>query len=323
MQLGFVSAIFPDLTLEEVIAFAADEGFACVELMCWPPGEADRRYAGVTHLDVTRLDEEQAGKVRDLVRKQNIAISALGYYPNPLDPNLEDRRVCLEHLKQVIAAAPRLDVRLVNTFVGRDPDRSVEANWPLFQEVWPDLVQYAEQEGVNLGIENCPMLFSIDEWPGGKNLAVSPAIWAAMFAGVSQPSLRTQFRPFSSGLAAHRLCPVHSGLRPADSPRPRQGHPDRPGPAVQFGNPWAWLAHAQAARPRGCGLGKAVFGADGCWLRGAGLHRSRRPGLRRLACRPPTLPAAEQALPRGVCILKSRPAPLRRTNVHAPMTKEC
>ena len=42
MQLGFVSAILPDLSLEEVLAFAADEGFACVELMCWPPGGADR-----------------------------------------------------------------------------------------------------------------------------------------------------------------------------------------------------------------------------------------------------------------------------------------
>src|SRR5437667_11435965 len=115
MQLGFVSAIFPDLTLEEVIAFAAEEGFGCVELMCWPPGGADRRYAGVTHVDVTRLDDEQAGRIRDLVREQGVAISGLGYYPNPLDPNPDNRLVFLEHLKKVIAAAPRLHVRLVNT----------------------------------------------------------------------------------------------------------------------------------------------------------------------------------------------------------------
>jgi sugar phosphate isomerase/epimerase len=195
MQLGFVSAIFPDFTLEEVIAFAADEGFACVELMCWPPGEADRRYAGVTHVDVTRLDEERAGRIRDLVRKQNIAISGLGYYPNPLDPNSENRQVYLEHLKKVITAAPRLDVRLVNTFIGRDPARSVEANWPLFQQTWPDLVQYAEQQGVNLAIENCPMLFSLDEWPGGKNLAVSPAIWEAMFQEIPSPHFGLNFDP--------------------------------------------------------------------------------------------------------------------------------
>src|SRR4029077_6347498 len=83
MQLGFVSAILPDLSLEEVFAFAADEGFDCVEVMCWPPGGADRRYAGVTHIDVTRLDNEDAGHIRDLVLKHGVAISGLGYYPNP------------------------------------------------------------------------------------------------------------------------------------------------------------------------------------------------------------------------------------------------
>lgn len=195
MQLGFVSAILPDLLLEDVLAFAADEEFGCVELMCWPPGEADRRYAGVTHVDVTRLDDDAVGRIRDLVRKQGVAISGLGYYPNPLDANPQNRRLFIEHLKKVIAAAPRLDVRLVNTFIGRDPAQSVAGNWPLFQQVWPDLVQYAEAEGVNLGIENCPMLFSYDEWPGGKNLAVSPAIWEAMFREIPSPHFGINFDP--------------------------------------------------------------------------------------------------------------------------------
>jgi sugar phosphate isomerase/epimerase len=195
MQLGFVSAIFPDLTLDEVIAFAADEGFGCVELMCWPAGGAERRYAGVTHVDVARLDEQQAGRIQDLVRRQGITISGLGYYPNPLDPNPENRRVFIEHLKKVISAAPRLAVRLVNTFVGRDPARSVKENWPLFQQVWPDLVQHAEAAGVNLAIENCPMLFSLDEWPGGKNLAVSPVIWEAMFGEIPSPHFGLNFDP--------------------------------------------------------------------------------------------------------------------------------
>jgi sugar phosphate isomerase/epimerase len=195
MQLGFVSAILGDLTLEEVVTFAADEGFGCVELMCWPPGGSDRRYAGVTHLDVTQLDDDRAGRIRDLVRKHGVRISGLGYYPNPLDPNPEHRRFVIDHLKKVISAAPRLEVRLVNTFIGRDPTRSPEANWPMFQEVWLDLVRHAELEGVNLGIENCPMLFSVDEWPGGKNLAVSPAIWQAMFQAIASPHLGLNFDP--------------------------------------------------------------------------------------------------------------------------------
>src|SRR5262245_37017073 len=157
MQLGFVSAILHDLSLDEVLAFAADEGFGCVELMCWPPGGADRRYAGVTHLDVTHFGDDEVGRARDLIARSGVTVSGLGYYPNPLDPDAGHRRVVIEHLKKVISAAPRLDVRLVNTFIGRDPARSVEANWPLLLQVWPDVVRHAEAEGVSLGIENCPM----------------------------------------------------------------------------------------------------------------------------------------------------------------------
>src|SRR5262249_22883257 len=193
MQLGFVSAILADLSLDDVLAFAAEEGFACVELMCWPPGGADRRYAGVTHLDVTRLDDEEVGRLRELIKRSGVAISGLGYYPNPLDPDPEHRRVCCEHLKKVISAAPRFDVRLVNTFSGRDPSRTVEGNWPLLLQVWPDLVRHAESAGVNLGIENCPMLFTQDEWPGGKNLATTPAIWQALFEALPSPHLGLNF----------------------------------------------------------------------------------------------------------------------------------
>src|ERR1700736_16183 len=138
MQLGFVSALFPDFTLDEVLAFAADEGFGCVELMCWPPGGADRRYAGVTHVDVTNLGDEQAGRIRDLVKRHGVAISGLGYYPNPLDPDAGHRRTVIDHLKKVISAGPRINVRQINTFIGRDPSKALEDNWALFMTVWKD-----------------------------------------------------------------------------------------------------------------------------------------------------------------------------------------
>jgi sugar phosphate isomerase/epimerase len=195
MQLGFVSAVLGDMCLEEVLAFAADEGFGCVELMCWPPGAKDRRYAGVSHIDVGRLGEEEAAHLRHLVHIHGVSISGLGYYPNPLDPDPEHGRAVIDHLKKVIHAAPRLDVRVVNTFIGRDPARSLDANWPHFREIWPDLVACAEAAGVNLAIENCPMLFSKDEWPGGKNLAVSPEIWAALFSAIPSPHFGLNFDP--------------------------------------------------------------------------------------------------------------------------------
>jgi sugar phosphate isomerase/epimerase len=195
MQLGFVSALFPELSLEEVLAFAAEEGFSCVELMCWPPGKADRRYAGVTHIDVLSLDDAAARRVLGLVEKYKVAISGLGYYPNPLHPDPERRAVVIEHLKKVISAGPKLNVRTVTTFIGRDPAKSLPDSWPLFQEVWPDIVRHAEAEGVNLGIENCPMLFSSDEWPGGANLAIAPAIWQGMFEEIPSPHFGLNFDP--------------------------------------------------------------------------------------------------------------------------------
>src|SRR5258708_2485516 len=121
MQLGFVSAILGELSLEEVLAFAAEEGFPCVELMCWPVGDGSRRYAGVTHVDVANFSEERTHHVRDLVRIHGVAISGLGYYPNPLDPDPAHRSVVGAHLKYVIRAASMLGIKVVNTFVGRDP----------------------------------------------------------------------------------------------------------------------------------------------------------------------------------------------------------
>ena len=195
MQLGFVSAILHDLTLEEVFAFARAEGFACVELMCWPPGAADRRYAGVTHVDVSDFTQEQAEQVQGLSAQYGVAVSGLGYYPNPLDPDPEHRALVIDHLKKVITAARMMSIPVVNTFVGRDPAKSVEENWPLFQQTWPDIVRHADEVGVNLAIENCPMLFSHDEWPGGKNLATSPYIWQAMFEEIKSPHLGLNFDP--------------------------------------------------------------------------------------------------------------------------------
>ncbi len=193
MQLGFVSAILGDLSLEQVLAFARDEGFACVELMCWPAGGANRRYAGVTHLDVDGLTEDKASAVRDLVRRYGVNVSGLGYYPNPLHPDPEHRRTVCAHLKKVIDAARLLGVGVVNTFIGRDANLTVEANWPRVREVWPDLVRHAESAGVKIGIENCPMLFTKDEWPGGHNLAVSPAVWTKLFEEL--PALGLNFDP--------------------------------------------------------------------------------------------------------------------------------
>lgn len=195
MQLGFVSAILPDLSLKEVVQFAGENGFDAVEVMCWPRGKAERRYAGVTHIDVTDLTQDEAVAIRVLFEEHGVEISGLGYYPNPLAPDTEAAQVYIDHIKELIRAADLLDVGVVNTFIGRDWKKSVEENWPRFMEVWPPLIDFAEEHDVKVGIENCPMAFTEDEWPGGKNLARSPKIWRRMFSDVPSDHFGLNYDP--------------------------------------------------------------------------------------------------------------------------------
>ncbi len=195
LQLGFVSAILPELSLDEVLGFASSAGFACVEVMCWPVGKAERRYAGVTHIDVAGFSPQQASEVHALVAKHKVTISALGYYPNPLTPDLHERATYVDHIKAVIDATAVLGLPTMNTFIGRDHTKSIQANWPAFKEVWPPIIAHAATKGVNVGIENCPMLFTDDEWPGGKNLAISPAVWRQMFIDIPDAHFGLNYDP--------------------------------------------------------------------------------------------------------------------------------
>jgi len=195
IQLGFVSAILPDLSLKEVVQFAGDNGFDAVEVMCWPRGKAERRYAGVTHIDVTDLTKDEAVAIKVLFEEHGVELSGLGYYPNPLAPDREAAQVYIDHIKELIRAADLLDVGVVNTFIGRDWTKSVEANWPRFMEVWPPIIDLAEEHDVKIGIENCPMAFTEDEWPGGKNLARSPKIWRRMFSDIDSDHFGLNYDP--------------------------------------------------------------------------------------------------------------------------------
>ncbi len=195
MKLGFVSALLPEQSLDWVLRFAAEAGYDCVEVLCWPVSKAERRYAGVTHLDAASFTQADAERVRKLCQETGVAISGLGYYPNPLSPNEAEARVAVEHLHAVIHAAATLGVSQVNSFIGRDWTRSVDDNWPRFLDVWRPLIALAEERKVRIGIENCPMFFTADEWPGGKNLAISPAVWRRMFQDIPSPNFGLNFDP--------------------------------------------------------------------------------------------------------------------------------
>jgi sugar phosphate isomerase/epimerase len=176
-----MTAAFPGKSLEEVASWAAENEFDTLELACWPVGKATRRYAGVTTIDVTDFDAAKAKEVQAILDNYGLSISSLGYYPNPLDPDPAMREEVIGHLKKVILAAEMLGVSIVGTFVGKDKNKTVPANLEDYAKIWPPIVQFAAEHQVKIAIENCPMIFSYDEWPGGNNLAINPAIWKEMW----------------------------------------------------------------------------------------------------------------------------------------------
>lgn len=195
MKLGLITSILDGMTLEEVIEFAVKQGLECLEVACWPGGGAQRRYAGVSHIDAANLTEEKASGIKNLCREKGVEISSLAYYPNTMDPDLEKRKDCISHLYKLIDASAMLDVNMVTTFVGRDPKKSVSENLELVKEIWPPIVKYAEEKGVKIAIENCPMLFTEDEWPGGQNLMTTPENWRKIFAIIDSPNFGINYDP--------------------------------------------------------------------------------------------------------------------------------
>ncbi len=195
MKFGLLTAICDGMTFEEVVDFAAENNLECLEVACWPQGGAQRRYAGVSHIDVANLDEEKAAELTAYCRERGVTISALAYYPNPLDPDVEKRNAAISHLYKLMDASALLGVNMVTTFIGRDPKKTVSENLDLVKEVWTPLMKHAEEKGVRVAIENCPMLFTEDEWPGGQNIMTSPANWRRVFKIINSPNLGINFDP--------------------------------------------------------------------------------------------------------------------------------
>jgi sugar phosphate isomerase/epimerase len=178
MKLGILTAPFPDTPLTEVAAWAGSVGFEALEIACWPKSAGpSRRYAGTSHIDVAALSKAEAGEIVAALGEKGQTVSALGYYPNPLHPDADHRATVIAHLKKVIEAAGLMGVGVVNTFCGGDARQAVDDNWQEALKVWPALIAHARDHGVRLAFENCPMIFSNDEWPGGHNIAYSPYVW--------------------------------------------------------------------------------------------------------------------------------------------------
>jgi sugar phosphate isomerase/epimerase len=190
MKLGVMSAAFPNMSLNELATWASESDFQMLEIACWPSGEdKDRKYGGVVHIDVDSLTSLRASEINGMMAEKGLEISSLGYYPNPLHPDLDHREHVINHLKKVIVGAETLGVGIVGTFVGRtwnveisgrEWQKDIDYNFEEFMKVWPSLVKFAADHNVKIAIEHCPMLWA-DTWPGGSNLPHSPALLHRMF----------------------------------------------------------------------------------------------------------------------------------------------
>lgn len=195
MNLGIVSAILDQSDFNEMIDIVAANGLECVEVACWPKGKSTRRYSGVSHIDVANLSKEKIKEINQYTKNKKVRISALAYYPNPLDEDLEKRQIVINHLYDLIDAASNLDVNMITTFIGRMSSKSISENLTEMERVWTPIIKYAEDKKVKIAIENCPMLFTEDEWPGGQNLMTTPYIWREVFKRLDSPYLGLNYDP--------------------------------------------------------------------------------------------------------------------------------
>ena len=195
MKLGLITSILGDLSFEEMVDFVSETCLECIEVACWPGGDSERRYAGVSHIDCAALDGEKAAYILKYCEDRNVFISALAFYPNMLDPDPEKREANIAHLLKVIDASKLLNVNLVTTFIGRIPSKNVDENLAEVEKVWKPILEYAKKQDVRIAIENCPMLFTNDEWPGGQNIMTSPDNWRRVFELLDSDYLGLNYDP--------------------------------------------------------------------------------------------------------------------------------
>lgn len=192
MELGFLTSCLPGLSLDEVVPWASRHGFRAIEVSAWPrrSGRDDK----ARHLPVESFNRANAAQIKELLAANRMRISALAFYENTLDPNTNRRKACISHLKQVIKASSMLDVNLVGTFVGGRPDKSPPENMKEIGREFRGILAFAEDLGVKVMIENCPMVgWKKPGVPG--NYAYSPELWEALFQEVPSPNFGINFDP--------------------------------------------------------------------------------------------------------------------------------
>lgn len=155
--------------------FAAEQGFFGLELMCWN---------GDGLLD-------SADSVKRSMDERGLQIITMGFWGNNLDPS--QREAWQRRQSGVIDLAAKWGVPKVATFAGRDPTTDLDGNLKVFKAFWQPLVKKAEDKGIQICFENCPM-YDPDSLRS-INIATSPVIWEHIFDEIDSPALGLQFDP--------------------------------------------------------------------------------------------------------------------------------
>lgn len=141
------------------------------------------------HMSLQGIDlEEHAKKILEILEGTGVYVSTLGFYCNAIQ--YEDHKDTLAH---VIEMAPKFGAKTVGTFAGAYEGKSVEEAMPKFGEVFRELAKRAEDTGVKIGIENCPMG---GNWQNNTcNIGFNPKAWEMMFNEVPSDALGLEWEP--------------------------------------------------------------------------------------------------------------------------------
>jgi len=175
MRLGYLA----DYSEGEV-KFAKKVGFSSLEIVC---NDKKANFWKV----ISKKDGIES--IKKTMEENNLGISALGFYFNQIKPEKWQK----ERFLKLLDIAPKLNVKVICTFAGRDPEKSPEDNIPLFKKVFSPLVKRAEDKGIKIAIENCSMMHGHPF--KGINIAFSPKVWSLMFEAVNSKNLGLEFDP--------------------------------------------------------------------------------------------------------------------------------
>ena len=199
MRLGFLTAPLPDTPLMEVADWAAANEFDSLEIAGWPRAGAPRGATPAPRTSTSPTCRRPKPATSSADRGEGSQISGLGFYPNPLHPDPAVRDPAIAHIKKVIEACRLMGVPYMNTFMGGDSKKDLDDNWQEALRVWPDIVRHAQDNGVALTIENCPMIFSRDEWPAATTSPGRPTSGGASSSSGAARSGSTTTRRTWSG----------------------------------------------------------------------------------------------------------------------------